>query len=131
MVVNPTVGTGLGSLYVRNVTDGQKDFTRVVFDNINTTGVTARVLVVPLLMGVNKNPSNFNGFIVAAYGDSNAGVVESLLEVPLLLNATTRNPSRWNGWEIGGINSGVQVDNLRSALNPYLDFVGRNQYIAD
>jgi hypothetical protein len=335
MVVNPTVGTGLGSLYVRNVTDGQKGFTRVVFDNLNTTGVIERVLYVPLVLGVNRNPSNFNGFIVAAYGDGNAvddlsmgyyvpqmndnfdhyqsgvamdsqvvpqlvwkgpasggpgqltasapygtgntstlavrptgasaasawweteltdhdasdltvysgqlygttgvyfapvntatsasngltpnnyvgflvqfeqgqlrlrgsrdsgelykatnfapasgkwyeiqvqvdpnrdidgvaggdfgaarvwvknltdntapvlvdfdkmsttGVVESLLEVPLFLNATTRNPSKWNGWEISGINSGVQVDNLRSALYPYVDFVGRNQVIAD
>ncbi|WP_438020239.1 hypothetical protein WMF18_14715 [Sorangium sp. So ce315] len=333
MVINPNVGTGLGSLYVRNLTDGQTDFTRVVFDNLNTTGVTERALHVPLALGVNRNPTNFNGFVVAAYGAGNAlddlsvgyhvrqmndnfehyqsgvtmdsqitpelvwngpvsggpgqftvsapygtgntstlavsptgsstasawwstelpdydasdvtvysgqlygttgvyfapvntatsasnnitpnnyvgfmaqfeqgelrlrgsrdsgevykatnfapasgkwydiqvqvdpnrdidgaaggdfgvarvwvknltddtapvlvefdkmsttGVVESLLEVPLLLNTTTRNPATWNGWEVGSSNSSVQIDNLRSALYPYIDFVNRSQYI--
>lgn len=333
LVINPNVGTGLGSLYVRNVTDGQTDFTRVVFDNLSTTGVTERVLYVPLALGVHRNPTKFDGFVVSAYGDNNAlddlsvgyhvrqmndnfehyqagvtmdsqvtpelvwngpvsggpgqftvstpygtgntstlavtptgssaagawwsteqpdydasdvtvysgqlygttgvyfapvntaasasnyltpnnyvgfmvqfeqgqlrlrgsrdggevykatnfapasgkwydvqvqvdpnrdidgtaggdfgvarvwvknltdntapvlvefdkmsttGVVESLLEVPLLLNTTTRNPAKWNGWEVGSFNSNVQIDNLRSALYPYIDFVNRNQYI--
>ncbi len=72
LVVDPSVGTGLGSLYVRNLSAQQTDFTRVVFDNLSTSGTTERLLYVPLELGTNSNPSNLDGFLAVAYGNGNA-----------------------------------------------------------
>jgi hypothetical protein len=58
--VDPTAGgTGLGSVYIRNATDGQTDFTRVVFDDSSTPAVTERLLQVPVNLGPRNNPTRF------------------------------------------------------------------------
>lgn len=72
LAVDPTSGTGLGSIFVRNVTDGQKDFTRIVFDDTSTSGTTERLWQVPLALATNRNTTNFNGWQVSAYGAGNA-----------------------------------------------------------
>ena len=73
LVIDPNEGvTGLGSVFVRDVTAGQKDFTRCVFDDPNTPSVTERLLQTPLALDTLRNTSNFDGWTVNTYGAGNA-----------------------------------------------------------
>jgi len=60
---------------------------------------------------------------------STTSTVESLTELPMFLTSNQNNPTLWNGWEVYGYDSGVQIDRLRSFLFPYTDFEANNQYI--
>lgn len=71
MVVDPTIGNGLASVWARNVTDGQMDFTRVVFDDSTTASTTEHMLYLPLSLSTNRNTTNFNGWSIEAYGANN------------------------------------------------------------
>lgn len=68
--IDPTVqSTGQGKIYLRNVTEGARDFSLLLWDDMNTTPVENAVSL-SLNLGTTRNPSNFDGWQVYATTDN-------------------------------------------------------------
>ncbi len=63
---------GLATALVRDATDGQTDFTRIMFHNVGVTGEAERLWQVPLGLGISNNPAVFDGWLISSSAAGNA-----------------------------------------------------------
>jgi hypothetical protein len=89
---------GVGHFYVRNVTQGETDWTKLVFDNMTTSGDVEAVEQMPLAL-TGDHP-------IAGEGGHK------------------RNPAYFDGWEIYSYDNGYAVDNLTAFEVVLGDFDG-------
>ena len=70
------------------------------------------------------------GFTPLLFKNETRAGTSILIEVPIGLHSK-QNPTNFNGWQVYGINSNVQVDNLKSFLYPFKDFNSGGAVTAD
>jgi hypothetical protein len=61
---------GVASVYVRNVTDEETDYTLLTFDDLSTNGIIESLEELPLKLGDDCNPTVFDGWQVYGYNQN-------------------------------------------------------------